>query len=65
MRKRVVLVLGFAAALMGIAGISAGQASAAQTIGKTGVYKDACGMNHVWVNGQDLGPQYLVCIPTE
>lgn len=65
MRKRVVLVLGFAAALMGLAGMSAGHASAAQTIGKTGVYKDACGYNQIWVNGQNLGPHYLVCIPPE
>ncbi len=62
MRKRVALVLGFAAALIGLAGAAAGQAQAAQTIGKTGLYKDGCGMTHVWVNGQDLGPQYLVCI---
>lgn len=63
MRKRVALVLGFAAALLGLAGVAAGQAQAAQNIGKTGLYKDGCGMTHVWVNGQDLGPQYLVCMP--
>lgn len=65
MRKRVVLVLGFAAALLGMAGLTAGSATAAQAVGKTGVYKDACGNSQIWVNGQNLGPHYLVCMPPE
>ncbi len=64
-RKRLILLFAFAAALLGAASATPSPASAAQTIGKTGLYKDGCGNTHVWVNGQDLGPQYLVCIPPD
>ncbi len=60
MGKRLLLVLAFAAA---VGGVAATPASAAQAVGKTGLYKDGCGNTHIWVNGQDLGPQYLVCMP--
>ena len=65
MRRRLILLFALAGALFGSAGLLASPASAATGLGKTGVYKDACGNNHVWVNGADLGPQYLVCIPPE
>jgi hypothetical protein len=62
MGKRLLLVLAFVA---GLAAASTNPASAAQAVGKTGLYKDGCGNTHVWVNGQDLGPQYLVCMPPD
>ncbi|MBA2609400.1 MAG: hypothetical protein H0U92_10700 [Actinobacteria bacterium] len=64
MRKRLILLFAFAAALLGAATVTPTPASAA-AIGKTGLYKDGCGNTHVWLNGQDLGPQYVVCIPPD
>lgn len=61
MRRRLIVLSALVSLLLGGVALSAAPSSAA-ALGKTGVYKDACGMNHVWVNGQDLGPQYLVCI---
>jgi hypothetical protein len=60
MGKRLLLVLAFVA---GLAAASTNPASAAQAVGKTGVYKDGCGNSQIWVNGQNLGPYYLVCMP--
>ncbi len=63
MRKRLRLTFAFAAALLGAATVIPAPVNAATGIGKTGLYKDGCGMTHIWVNGQDLGPQYTVCFP--
>ena len=65
MRRRFVFVFAIAASMLGIAAAFVPSAHAATGVGKTGVYKDACGNNHVWVNGKDLGPEYFVCIPPE
>ena len=65
MGKRLLLVLAFAASLLGTAIVTAAPAPAAQVIGKTGVYKDACGNSQIWVNGQNLGPHYLICMPPD
>ncbi len=62
MRKRLILLFAFAAALLGAATVTSTAASAA-AIGKTGLYKDGCGNTHIWLNSQDLGPQYVVCYP--
>jgi hypothetical protein len=59
--RRLLVVLSFLA--MFVAGTASASASAG--VGKTGLYKDGCGNTHVWVNGNDLGPQYFVCIPPE
>jgi len=60
--RRLIVLLGFLAAITGASFAASAPASAA-AIGKTGLYKDGCGNTHVWVNGQDLGPQYVVCMP--
>jgi hypothetical protein len=59
-----ILLCAFVTALVGGVGAT-GPAHAASVVGKTGLYKDSCGNTHVWVNGQDLGPEYFVCIPPE
>jgi hypothetical protein len=63
MRRRLILLL--ALALAGVAGSSLTPAHAATGIGKTGLYDDGCGHKQLWVNGQNLGPEYFVCIPPE
>jgi hypothetical protein len=64
MRRRLILLLAFAASVLGATAVTT-PAHAATGLGKTGLYKDACGNTHIWVNGQDLGPQYLLCIPQD
>lgn len=64
MRRRLILLFTSVALALGAAGAVA-PAHAATAVGKTGLYKDGCGNTHIWVNGQDLGPQYFVCIPPE
>ncbi len=58
MRRLLILVFALAAFV-----VTAATPASAAAIGKTGLYKDGCGNTHVWLNGQDLGPQYLVCMP--
>ncbi|HVT76732.1 MAG TPA: hypothetical protein VHD87_06850 [Acidimicrobiales bacterium] len=62
MGKRLALVFAAVGALLSIAGVSAGHASAATSIGKTGLYKGACGETQVWVDGKKLTPD-VDCIP--
>ena len=62
MGKRFVLLFSFAFAL--VLG-SVMPAHAAASVGKTGLYDDGCGHKQLWVNGQNLGPEYFVCIPPE
>jgi hypothetical protein len=61
MRRRLILLFSFAVALLGATALSSSANAAA--VGKTGVYKDGCGNSQIWVNGQNLGPYYLVCMP--
>lgn len=64
MRRRLILLFAFAVSVLGATAVTA-PVHAASGVGKTGLYKDSCGNTHIWVNGQDLGPQYLVCMPPE
>jgi hypothetical protein len=61
MRRRLILLFAFAASVLAVTA----PAHASAGVGKTGLYKDGCGNTHIWVNGQDLGPQYFVCFPPE
>jgi len=60
--RRLIVLLGSLAAIASVS-LAAAAPSSAAAIGKTGLYKDSCGNTHIWVNGNDLGPQYLVCMP--
>jgi hypothetical protein len=64
MRRRLILLFAFAACVLGVSAL-APPAHAAAGLGKTGVYDDGCGNKQVWVNGQNLGPYYLICMPPE
>jgi len=59
MRRRLILLFAFAASVLAVAA----PAHASAGVGKTGVYDDGCGNKQIWVNGQNLGPYYLVCMP--
>jgi hypothetical protein len=58
--RRLILLFTLAASMFAAASFTPAHAAA---VGKTGLYKDGCGNTHIWVNGQDLGPQYFVCMP--
>lgn len=53
MRRRLLVLLALGSAILAGAAAIPAPASAS---GKTGVYKDSCGNNHVWVLGRDLTP---------
>jgi hypothetical protein len=61
MRRRLILLFAFAVALLGATAFS--PANAATGVGKTGLYDDGCGHKQLWVNGQNAGPYYFVCMP--
>jgi hypothetical protein len=63
MRRRLIALSAFVLVLAGGAAASAAPANAAAGVGKTGLYKDGCGNTQIWVNGENLGPYYLVCMP--
>jgi hypothetical protein len=59
MRRRLILLFAFAACVLG----SAAPAHASAGVGKTGLYDDGCGHKQLWINGQNTGPYYFVCMP--